>query len=64
MKGKQTQQNPKIDKVGIDTLTGGPCPIASAIPRSLSSYAPTGAPRCTERKRAARRPTGASFYAC
>jgi hypothetical protein len=31
MKGKQTQQNPKIDKVGIDTLTGGPCPIASAI---------------------------------
>ena len=31
MKGKQTQQNPKIDKVGIDMLTGGPCPIASAI---------------------------------
>jgi hypothetical protein len=41
-----------------------PSPMGKRSTRSLSSYAPTGAPRCTERKRAARRPTGASFYAC
>ena len=50
------------DDVRVGRLSSRNAPKRST--RSLSSYAPTGAPRCTERKRAARMPTGASFYAC